>query len=143
MELITDARTLHSWVCPNCSKRGSVSEKDIFALERHGYRDQVGRSLILKRELLCWERQFISFFPGRSPRVEWWFAFGKHKLSEKDMQGRRARTCANRHVLDCLNPPKVVALTNERPFWFHLPRWPPRKLRGRGGAVYRLQSTLS
>ena len=63
------------------------------------------------------------------------------------MQGHGARTCANRHVLDCLNPPKVVALTNERPFWFHLPRWPPRKLRGRGagggGAVYRLQSTLS
>lgn len=29
MELITDVRTLHSWVCPNCSKRGSVSEKDI------------------------------------------------------------------------------------------------------------------
>ena len=86
---------------------------------------------------------FISFFPRRSPRIEWWFAFGKHKLSEKDMQGRRARTCANRHVLDCLNPPKVVALTNGRLFWFHLPRWPPRKLRGRGGAVYRLQSTLS
>ena len=107
-----------------------------------GYRDQVGRGLILTCELLCWERQFISFFPGRSPRVEWWFAFGKHKLSEKDMQGRRARTCANRHVLDCLNPPKVVALTNGRLFWFHLRRWPPRKLTG-WGVLYTDYSRLS
>ena len=142
MELITDARTLHSWVFPNCLKRGSVSDKDIFAYERHVYRDQVGRSLILKCELLCWERQFISFFPRRSPRVEWWFVFGKHKLSEKDMQGHRARTCANRHVLDCLNPPKVVALTNGRLFWFHLPRWPPRKLTG-WGVLYTDYSRLS
>ena len=31
LALITDARTLHSWVFLNCLKRGSVSGKDIFA----------------------------------------------------------------------------------------------------------------
>ena len=31
LALITVARTLHSWVFLNCSKRGIVSEKDIFA----------------------------------------------------------------------------------------------------------------
>ena len=40
-------------------------------------------------------------------------------MSGKDMQGHGARTCASRHVLDCLDPFKVVALTNGRPFWFH------------------------